>query len=574
MGLAAGGVRARGRAALRRARGRFRRRRPAGRRGTPDRAGRRRRRQARRRRPPGRTRLPARTRRAGHRFPAFGRRADRVHRGGHGRVGEHAAGAGALPLPRHVPRDAGRRRRGAAHRQPDQRPRRPHPGLHRRAAVEPVRRFGVRRQPGRHRHGARDGGDDDRHHHGRADRGCLRRPARHDDRQRGDRRPAHGGDSADRVPGPAAHRRPGADAAAARRLRQPDGHLRRRPGRPDVSRHRPVAVRHPDPRGGHPDRLRNRPVQGRRVRRDRGGVRLSARHAVRAQRGRGGRGDDLGGGHRHRVHRRRLGDADHRLPGARVVSAVTDEGAAPHVSVEGLAVGYGDRVVQRGLDFGIRRGSVFVIMGPSGCGKSTVLRAMVGLLEPRAGRIRYGGTSLWDAAPERRDELRRRFGVMYQGGALWSAMTVVENVSLPLEEHTELDAWTIRRLAELKLALVGLSGFEDFYPAEISGGMNKRVGVARALALDPEVVFFDEPSAGLDPISARRLDDTLLALRDALGCTMVLVTHELDSIFHIADDAVMLDPVSGTMIARGAPRELLETSTDERVRRFLRRGEA
>lgn len=244
------------------------------------------------------------------------------------------------------------------------------------------------------------------------------------------------------------------------------------------------------------------------------------------------------------------------------------------VSVRGLSVGYGKHVVQRDLDFDIARGSIFVIMGPSGCGKSTVLRALIGLLEPLAGEVLFGAENFWDASPEQQDHLRRRFGVMYQGGALWSSMTVAENVGLPLSEHTSLDAATIRRLAELKLALVGLKGFEDFYPAEISGGMNKRVGVARALALDPAVVFFDEPSAGLDPLSSRRLDDTLLALRDGLGCTMVLVTHELDSIFAIADDAILLDPQAGTLIARGNPRELREHSTDARVRRFLLRGAA
>ncbi|MGR8919694.1 MAG: ABC transporter ATP-binding protein [Gammaproteobacteria bacterium] len=251
----------------------------------------------------------------------------------------------------------------------------------------------------------------------------------------------------------------------------------------------------------------------------------------------------------------------------------TRPGDPGEVAVSGLSVGYGSRVVQRALDFTIEPGSVFVIMGPSGCGKSTVLRALVGLLRPAAGQVCYGGESFWDAAPARQEQLRQRFGVMYQGGALWSSMTVVENVGLPLEEHTGLDADTVRRLAELKLALVGLRGFEDFYPSEISGGMNKRVGVARAMALDPDVLFFDEPSAGLDPLSSRRLDDTLLALRDGLGCTMVLVTHELDSIFNIADDAVMLDPESGTMIARGNPRELRDHSEDERVRRFLKRGE-
>ncbi|MEQ8660165.1 MAG: ATP-binding cassette domain-containing protein [Gammaproteobacteria bacterium] len=244
------------------------------------------------------------------------------------------------------------------------------------------------------------------------------------------------------------------------------------------------------------------------------------------------------------------------------------------VSVRGLSVGYGTHVVQHELDFDIARGDVFVIMGPSGCGKSTVLRALIGLLKPLAGTICFAGESFWDASPERQDQLRRHFGVMYQGGALWSSMTVAENVGLALHEHTDLDADTIRQLAELKLALVGLKGFEDFYPSAISGGMNKRVGVARALALDPEVVFFDEPSAGLDPISSRRLDDTLLALRDGLGCTMVLVTHELDSIFAIADDAILLDAEAGTLIARGNPRALREHSEDPRVRRFLLRGAA
>jgi phospholipid/cholesterol/gamma-HCH transport system ATP-binding protein len=243
-----------------------------------------------------------------------------------------------------------------------------------------------------------------------------------------------------------------------------------------------------------------------------------------------------------------------------------------HLSVRDLTVGYDGRIVQSGLSFDIPRGCMFVIMGPSGCGKSTVLRSLVGLLEPLAGRVCFAGEDFWAADPGRRDRIRRRFGVMYQGGALWSSMTVSENVALPLEEHTELGAEMIRGLAELKLQLVGLTGFESFYPSEISGGMSKRVGVARALALDPDVVFLDEPSAGLDPLSSRRLDETLLALRDGLGCTMVIVTHELDSIFSIADEAILLDPQSKSMIARGNPHELLSNSDDERVRRFLLRG--
>ena len=245
-----------------------------------------------------------------------------------------------------------------------------------------------------------------------------------------------------------------------------------------------------------------------------------------------------------------------------------------HISVRDLSLGYVERIVQHNLNFDIRRGSVFVIMGASGCGKSTVLRAMIGLLKPFSGQVLYSQEDFWEAQPEQREQLTRRFGVMYQGGALWSSMTVAENVALPLEEHTKLDATTIRQLAEFKLALVGLKGFEDFYPAQISGGMNKRVGVARALALDPEVLFFDEPSAGLDPISSRRLDDMLLALRDGLGCTMVIVTHELDSIFTIADDAILLDAQAASAIARGNPRELRDHSDDERVRQFLRRGDS
>ena len=257
-----------------------------------------------------------------------------------------------------------------------------------------------------------------------------------------------------------------------------------------------------------------------------------------------------------------------------MTDAVDETASEAHISVRGLSVGYGERVVQSGLNVDIRRGSIFVIMGESGCGKSTMLRALIGLLEPFSGSVPYSGESFWATDAVQRDRLRRRFGVMYQGGALWSSMTVAENVGLPLEQHTRLDAATIRQLAELKLALVGLKGFEDYYPAQISGGMNKRVGVARALALDPEVLFFDEPSAGLDPISSRRLDDMLLALNEGLGCTMVIVTHELDSIFTIADDAILLDSQAGTVIARGNPRELREHSEDERVRRFLLRGKA
>jgi phospholipid/cholesterol/gamma-HCH transport system ATP-binding protein len=230
-------------------------------------------------------------------------------------------------------------------------------------------------------------------------------------------------------------------------------------------------------------------------------------------------------------------------------------------------------LVQRGLSFTINRGDVFVIMGGSGCGKSTVMRCLTGLLEPRAGEVLMDDVSLWRVSPAQRARLMRRNGVMYQSGALWSSMTLRENVALPLEQYTDLPAGQIRDIAELKLALVGLAGFGDYYPAEISGGMRKRVGVARAMALDPQTLFFDEPSAGLDPISARRLDDLILELRDSLGTTMVVISHELESIFRIGDDSVFLDADSKTMLTTGSPRELRAHSEIAQVRAFLNRGE-
>lgn len=246
--------------------------------------------------------------------------------------------------------------------------------------------------------------------------------------------------------------------------------------------------------------------------------------------------------------------------------------APPAVTVRDLTMAYGDFVLQRNLDFTIGTGDIFVIMGGSGCGKSTLLRHMIGLNEPRKGEILYGSESFTGADPERRTEMLRRVGVLYQSGALWSSMTLAENVGLPLGEFTSLNEDEIREVAELKLALVGLAGFEDYYPSDISGGMQKRAGLARAMALDPEILFFDEPGAGLDPISSRLLDDLILELRDSLGATIVIVTHELASIFAIATNSVFLDAESRTMIATGVPTELRDHSTDERVRRFLTRG--
>ncbi len=244
----------------------------------------------------------------------------------------------------------------------------------------------------------------------------------------------------------------------------------------------------------------------------------------------------------------------------------------PHIIVRDLTMAFGDFVVMRDLNFTVRRGDVFVIMGGSGCGKSTLLNHMIGLLEPAKGEILYGNFNFTKASLPEREKMLRRIGVLYQGGALWSSMTLAENIGLPLEEFTDLSPREIRAIASIKLSLVGLRGFEDYYPSQISGGMQKRAGLARAMALDPEVLFFDEPSAGLDPISSRLLDDLILELRDGLGATVVVVSHELPSIFTIANNCVFLDAESRTMIASGDPKELLAHSTDPKVHRFLTRG--
>lgn len=244
-----------------------------------------------------------------------------------------------------------------------------------------------------------------------------------------------------------------------------------------------------------------------------------------------------------------------------------------HISVRNLTMAYGDFVLMRDLTFEVQRGEILIIMGGSGCGKSTLLRHMIGLKEPFRGEVFYSGESFTRAEHARRVEMLQRFGILYQSGALWSSMTLAENVALPLQEFTELNAGEVRELACLKLALVGLKGFEDYYPYEISGGMQKRAGLARAIALDPDVLFFDEPSAGLDPISAKLLDDLILELRDSLGATVVVVTHELASIFAIGTNSVFLDPESRTMLASGPPKELRDHSDNLKVRSFLMRGE-
>jgi len=242
-----------------------------------------------------------------------------------------------------------------------------------------------------------------------------------------------------------------------------------------------------------------------------------------------------------------------------------------HVEVRNLSITYGGRLIQQDLTFTVGRGEVFVIMGDSGCGKSLLMRHMIGLDPPAAGEVLYGGEPLWAAGEEQREQLKLRLGVLYQNGALFSSMTLEENVSLALVMHAGLTPAAAGDVARLKLALVGLSGFEGHYPSEISGGMRKRAGLARAMALDPEVLYFDEPSAGLDPLSSKRLDELILELRDSVGTTIVLVTHQLPSIFELGDHAVFLDADQKTMTALGRPEELKD-SPDPKVRAFMSRG--
>jgi phospholipid/cholesterol/gamma-HCH transport system ATP-binding protein len=254
---------------------------------------------------------------------------------------------------------------------------------------------------------------------------------------------------------------------------------------------------------------------------------------------------------------------------------MSDEAPDPEakISVRGLTMAFGSFEVMRDLSFDVREKDIFIIMGGSGCGKSTLLRHMIGLMEPKKGEVFYNGESFTAADPAERLAFIRRFGVMYQSGALWSSMTLAENIAMPLEEHTDLKQKEILDLARYKLALVGLSGYEDYYPDQVSGGMNKRAGIARALALDPEVLFLDEPGAGLDPLSTQRLDELILRLRDSLGSTFVIVTHELASIFAIANNSVFLDTDTRTQGATGDPKFLRDHSENETVRLFLNRGE-
>ncbi|BBO19661.1 MAG: ATP-binding cassette domain-containing protein [Burkholderiales bacterium] len=244
-----------------------------------------------------------------------------------------------------------------------------------------------------------------------------------------------------------------------------------------------------------------------------------------------------------------------------------------HIEVRDLTMAYGDHVVQSGVSFSVKAGDVFVIMGGNGCGKTTLMRALIGLQRPSAGTVRYEGEDFWAVAREDRERMKRRLGIMFQGGALWSSLTLAENVALPLAEYTDLPPARIAEVVSFKLALVGLAGFEEFYPSELSGGMKKRAGLARAMALDPDTLIIDEPSSGLDPLTARRLDDLILALRDSLGATIVVISHDLASILAIGSDSIFLDADTHTMIPTGNPREAL-LHGDPKVRHFLTRGGA
>jgi phospholipid/cholesterol/gamma-HCH transport system ATP-binding protein len=236
------------------------------------------------------------------------------------------------------------------------------------------------------------------------------------------------------------------------------------------------------------------------------------------------------------------------------------------IEVERLTIGYGERVVLEKLDFAVPSGQVFAILGGSGCGKSTLLRHLIGLEAPMAGHIRIAG------APPVRDAGPPTYGVLFQSGALFGSMTLAQNVALALRKWSELDAQAIDTIVRAKLRLVGLEGFENHLPAELSGGMKKRAGIARALALDPPLLFLDEPSAGLDPVSSYELDQLLLTLNSSLGMTTVIVTHELQSIFAVADQCIMLDRSARGIIARGDPATLRDSSDDPRVRAFFNRA--
>ena len=242
------------------------------------------------------------------------------------------------------------------------------------------------------------------------------------------------------------------------------------------------------------------------------------------------------------------------------------------VEVKNLMLAYDEVLILKNVSFSLRKGECLVIMGGSGCGKSTLLKSMIGLMPPQEGSIQIFGENLWDRNQEEKDEILKRAGVLFQGGALWSSMSVFENVALPLELFSDLGEKEIKELVLFKLSLVGLSGYENLFPSELSGGMRKRAGLARAMILDPEILFLDEPSAGLDPLSSKKLDDLINELKESLGISFIVVTHELASIFEIADNSVFLDAKSKSVLARGRPKELLSCTDNPEVMSFLSRN--
>ena len=244
------------------------------------------------------------------------------------------------------------------------------------------------------------------------------------------------------------------------------------------------------------------------------------------------------------------------------------------IEVKNLTMGYGSYVLQQNANFVVNRGDIFIIMGGSGCGKSSMLRVLTGLLPPLGGDVIIDGVNIAKASATQMEEIRKKSGMLYQSGALFSSMTLAENIALPLQQYSNYSAAEIKELASLKLSLVGLAGFEDFYPSEISGGLKKRAGLARALALDPEIVYFDEPSAGLDPISSRNLDDLIIEINRSLGTTIVVVTHELASIFAIGTNSIFLDPMTKSILAKGNPHDILKNPPNREVWEFLTRGNA